>query len=124
MAKAQVEINLEEIFKDYSKEIQEAFNESLPEIAKETISELKKTSPKSKRKRKKHYADDWAKKIEKGRLGDKLIIYNNQAQLTHLLENGHLSRKGNRVEPQPHIAQAQKKAEKLILEELERKLRG
>ena len=68
---------------------------------------LKKTSPRSKGKGSygKHYADQWAAREEFTRLTKDAVIYNKAPtyRLAHLLEYGHLTRDGRRVQGQPHI---------------------
>ena len=53
--------------------------------AKEAVKKLKKTSPNNKRTKGKKYKNGWKyKKTSEG-----MTVYNEQYQLTHLLENGH-----------------------------------
>ena len=44
-------------------------------------------------------------------------------RLTHLLENGHAKRRGGRTRAFPHIAPAEAKAEKELMESVERSLK-
>ena len=97
---------LKDIIKEYSKEVQDVVNESIPDVAKDTVKELKRTSPK--RPGGGAYAASWTSQIEKGRLGDEAIIYNKKHyQLTHLLEKGHAKVNGGRVNGIPHIKPAE-----------------
>lgn len=100
----------------YVKEIDESFAEVLPKVGKETVKELKNTSPKLSGR----YAKGWKQKVEKGGInGNKLTVYNADAyQLTHLLEYGHAKVNGGFVSAKPHIKKAQDKAEKTVVEEL------
>ena len=55
------------------------------------------------KKRKRKYADTWTTKYEEGRLSKQGTIYNTQAGLPHLLENGHAKVDGGRVNGRAHI---------------------
>ena len=102
----------------YCSEVAEVVDESLPKVGQETVKELKKTSPK--RPSGGDYAKGWAKKVEKDRLGSRLIVYNKtRYQLTHLLEKGHAKVSGGFVPGKPHIKPAQDKAEKKAMELIE-----
>lgn len=98
---------IQNIVDEYSKEAQEVVNETLPKVGKKAVTELKKTSPKKTGK----YAKGWKSKVEKGRLGNQVVVYNkDKYQLTHLLEKGHAKVNGGRVEGHPHIKPAEEKA--------------
>ena len=107
---------------EYVKSIDDNFAETLPKIGKEIVKELKNTSPKLSGR----YAKGWKQKVEKGGInGNKLTIYNADAyQLTHLLENGHASNYGGFVSGIPHIKPAADKAEKKVIEELEKAIQS
>lgn len=100
------------LLEEYSAEIDDAVREQLPKVGKETVKELKATSPKRSGK----YAKGWKSKIEKERLGDRLVVYNKVYYLTHLLENGHAKVGGGHVDGIPHIKPAQTKAEKKAID--------
>lgn len=109
------------IISEYETEVKEAINESFPKVGKETVKELKKTSPENRGK----YKKTWKSKIEEDRLGKKLIVYNKQHyMLTHLLEHGHALVGGGRAETKAieHIKPAQEKAIKNVLKEIKRRL--
>lgn len=89
------------------------------EVTKETVKQLRTTSP----KRKGSYRKHWDSKTETiGHLREKTVIYvkDPDYRLTHLLEKGHAKRGGGRVEGIPHIEPAERKA----IESIERKLRN
>lgn len=114
---------LEDLLKDYESEVKEAIEESLPKVGKETVKELKTTSPKDKGQ----YKSTWKSKIESDRLGEKLIVYNDKNYaLTHLLEHGHAIVKGGRKAGEAkaieHIGPAQEKAVENVLKEIRSKL--
>lgn len=104
------------LLEGYVKEVDETMKEVLPKIGKDTVKELKTSSPKLTGR----YAKGWKQKVEAdGVNGTKLTVYNADAyQLTHLLENGHASRGGGFVSGRPHIKPAQDKAEKKAIEEI------
>ena len=109
----------------YGDEAAKAIGETLPLVGKETVDELKATSP----KRTGAYARSWAYKMMKGGLkrsekyNNKLVVYNKKYyRLVHLLEKGHASRNGGRVEGIPHVKPAQDKAEKKAIERIKDKL--
>jgi len=100
-----IEINLTKILGEYSQEVTDAVEKAQDEVAKETVDELKRTSPKNKG----GYAKGWATK----KAGNKLTVYNKaKPQLTHLLENGHSTRDGGRSRSFPHIKPAEENAVK------------
>lgn len=109
-------IQLEEILDSYTDDVIEAVTNSVKEQAKETVAELKQTSP----KRKGVYARGWKMKTEKTLNSAPVIISNTHGQLTHLLEDGHALKNGGRTKAFPHIKTAEENA-KLRLEE---KIRG
>lgn len=100
------------LLETYSKEVDDVVKEQLPKVGKEAVKELKQTSPKRTGK----YAKGWKSKVEKERLGDKVIVYNTVYQLTHLLEHGHAKVNGGYVPGKPHIKPAQDHAEKKAVE--------
>ncbi|MCM1052452.1 MAG: HK97 gp10 family phage protein [Ruminococcus sp.] len=108
MSKYNSILDINEILSDYSHDIQEAITEEAERIAKEGQSKLKSTSPKNKKNtsHKGRYAKGWRVKTEKGEGYVNCTIHNaTDWQLTHLLENEHLTRNGGKYTPkQKHIA--------------------
>nr|DAF59946.1 MAG TPA: putative tail component [Siphoviridae sp. ctGz830] len=99
---------IEDILQDYSGKVIEKLNEVVDEQAKETVKELKQTSPKRKGK----YARGWTVKKTKDISGGVNAVVHNKRyyRLTHLLENGHALRGGTkRARAYPHIAQVEEK---------------
>lgn len=85
-----------DVLEDYSKDIQNAISETAIKTAKNGASKLKKTSP----KRTGSYAKGWRVKTEKGFGFINCTIHNaTDYQLTHLLENEHLTRNGGKYTP-------------------------
>lgn len=121
-----IEINelgkaIQSIVDEYSDEAQKVVEETLPKVGKDAVKELKKRSPKKTGK----YSKGWKSKVEKDRLGSKVVVYNKTSyQLTHLLEKGHANRGGGRTNGIPHIKPTEDKAVeealKIIKEGLEK----
>jgi hypothetical protein len=82
----QLDMELQSIFSAFEHHVHTAVDTAAEKTAEEAVKKLKKTSPKNKRaKRGKKYKNGWKyKKISEG-----MTVYNEQYQLTHLLENGH-----------------------------------
>lgn len=101
----------------FSEEYANKLKSATKEVAEECVEELKRTSPRSKRKSKKRYADGWEmKKQYESSTGIRYKIKNkNKPQLSHLLEFGHALGNGGRADAKPHIKPAERNAkEKLI----------
>lgn len=115
---SEVEKAVSDILEEFGDKAQEVIAQSLEQVGKDTASELQNTSPK--RPGGGDYAKGWkyqndTRKKNKG--GHKMTVYNEKHYyLTHLLENGHAKVNGGRVEGIPHIAPAQDKAEKEVIE--------
>lgn len=107
------------ILDEYEAEVKEVVKDTLPKVGKETVKELKKTSPKDRGR----YLKTWKSKIEEDRMGQKLIVYNkDHYMLTHLLEHGHALVGGGRTEPREHIKPAQDNAVENVIKEVKRRL--
>lgn len=119
-----IEQDLEKILKEYTEEVGELTNDVMRNASRETVNDLKSTSPKLSG----DYARDWAVKTERGAGGSAVFIVHNKKhyQLTHLLENGHIIRNQygeyGRAPAHPHIKQAEQNAIKSIIATLEAKL--
>lgn len=115
---AEMQIDLTKIFEEYKGNITEAVKAAQDTTAKETVEKLKTSSPNGKGKTKK-YKDGWAVKRE----GRQVIVYNkNKPSLTHLLENGHLTKNGGRTRAQKHIKPAEEFASKTFVKKIKEAL--
>lgn len=107
---------------EYADKASDVIGQTLPLVGKETADDLKATSP----KRTGHYASSWVYAMKQSRgskKNNKLVVYNKKYyRLVHLLEKGHASRNGGRVEGIPHVKPAQDKAEKKAIERIKEKL--
>lgn len=81
----QLDMELQSIFSTFEHHVHTAVDTAAENTAKEAVKKLKKTSPNNKRTKGKKYKNGWKyKKTSEG-----MTVYNEQYQLTHLLENGH-----------------------------------
>lgn len=111
----------------YLANTQEDVKTAVEETAKETVDYLNKNSPRRKRGGG-TYAKNWAWKRDpkiRGMWRNSAVVYNKAPtyRLTHLLERGHATRNGGRVEPAPHISTAEETAHTILYAKLVRKLR-
>lgn len=118
MANASPSVQMKKLLEEYSKEVQEATDESIKEITTQAVSKLKNTSPRRSGK----YARGWAVKEEK----NGAVVYNRNWQLTHLLEKGHVVRNKSgtygRAAAHPHIKPVEEWASDALPQEIERRL--
>ena len=105
-----------EALTEYDQRIADETKRIADEVAKETVDELKKTSPKLTGS----YRKGWRKKQTFANERTKRNTVYNQTdyQLTHLLEYGHASRNGGRVKAIQHIAPVEQKAIKDLRERI------
>lgn len=117
-----------DVFEQYSSELAAVVDEGIEAQAKETVAELKKTSPIDKKhnQRRGTYAKSWkwttADKASKrkGAHVKGAVVYSTEYRLTHLLEKGHALRNGGRAEAVPHIAPAAENAAKGLLAKIKK----
>lgn len=118
-----LEIELLNLLKDYEEEVEKIADEDMKRVAKETVQELKETSPNDKG----DYSRAWTYKKTSGALKSVgYTVYNKKSGLTHLLENGHNVRpapthegKKSRVEGIPHIKPAEERAKAKLIKMIE-----
>jgi len=93
---------------EYGQGVATKTNKVVKKVAKETVKELKSTSP----SRTDKYAKGWTSTTEKDMASSVGITVHNKKhyRLTHLLENGHALANGGRSRKFPHIKPAEEKA--------------
>lgn len=108
--------SVNEILSEYADDINEGVKVSAQEVGKQTVKQLKATSPKG---RSAKYARSWRQKTTQDRLGNtQTVVYNEKrGQLTHLLENGHYNRDGSFTRGRPHIKPAEDMAVEAFVKE-------
>lgn len=124
---SEMEETIMNALENYKEEAEKAIGQTLPLVGRETVNELKNTSP----KRTGAYARSWTYSMKESRGSrnkNKLIVHNKKYRLVHLLENGHAKRGGGRtkgdndVKAIEHVKPAQVKAEKSAIERIKDKL--
>lgn len=107
------------LLKEYGEEVTLIVDEEIKKISKETVSRLKKTSPKDTGE----YAKGWKAKQKKTNFGLYSTIYNStHGWLAHILEHGYQKRNGGRTKAQPHIKPAEEWANKEVLKRIKERL--
>lgn len=107
---------------EYGDAVNEAVQDVLPDVAKETVEMLKATSPSKSGK----YAQGWAsEKWKNSKDYTGVTVYNKtRGYLTHLLEFGHAKQNGGRTKASPHIATAEEYAQNRLIDQVSAKIRG
>ena len=101
-------LNIKDILNDYSIDVQEGIEEAAKEVSKKGANKLK-TTKNVYTVRTGKYNKGWRVKTEKGRGYINCTIHNSTDwQLTHLLENGHITRNGSKTRSFVHIAPVEK----------------
>ena len=117
------------IFDEYQSEIMKGIDTSSASVANKAVKTLKKTSPvRTSQKERKYsgsgksykagsYAKGWTVEKEQEFAESPHYTVHNKThyQLTHLLENGHVTRNGGRTRKYPHI----KQVEEQVIDEYE-----
>ena len=117
---------VQDILDDYGDEVERTVAYALPEVAEQTASLLRRTSP-SRSSEWWSYANGWTSQTLKTKLGRvTVVVYNHtKPTLTHLLEFGHRGyalRNGGRtkdVPPKKHIQPRRDYAEDLVMKKIE-----
>ena len=102
---------------EYFDSITEDVKTAVRETAEECVEEIKQKSP----KRSGAYRKSWTMTEAYNRHGSiRFVVHNKKHyRLTHLLENGHAKKSGGRVDGIPHIAPAEKNAERNLIKRIE-----
>lgn len=109
MSEISISDQLTKIFEQYGRQASEAVEKAAKKTGRDTVKELKQTSP----KRYGDYAKSWTTKTKKsnGRLVSVTVYNKEHYRLTHLLENGHVIKNGSgtygRVNGRKHIQPAE-----------------
>lgn len=114
----------------YNAEIAKNLDKNMKDVADKTAETLKKGG--SYKERTGKYTPDWsvtARKTASVMQGARYSVHNRKHyQLTHLLEKGHVNRRGNRVVGNSrafeHILPAEQAAEELAIEAVEKAVRS
>lgn len=123
------EKEMEKLLAEYSDDVKSNLDEATKTIMKQGVKMLRSESKAkfgTSEKRKKKYAASWTTQFETGRMSTQGTIYNTEAGLPHLLENGHVSSNGTgrygQVEGREHIAPVDEKIAVAFEREVKKKL--
>ena len=134
MAKKVTINNLDKAIKDaleeYGGEVKENLAAVTKSVTQQGVKALRSESASTfgtTKKRKKKYSKTWTSTMQTGRLSTQGTIYNTQAGLPHLLENGHVSRNGTgrtfgNVPGREHIAKVERELSEIFMREVSSKL--
>jgi hypothetical protein len=108
---------MEHILSEYGSRVIVEANDVLPEVAKQTVKDLKNMSRDYGWK---EYAKGWTWTKTKSASGlNEVTIHNKKPGLVHLLEKGHALRDGGRTRAFSHVSMAATMAEQELLTKLE-----
>lgn len=124
------EKEMEKLLAEYSEDVKSNLDEATKKVMKEGVKLLRSESKAkfgTSDKRDKKYATSWTTQFETGRMSTQGTIYNTEAGLPHLLENGHVSRNGTgrtlgSVKGREHIAPVDEKIATAFEREVKSKL--
>lgn len=120
-----IESQVAALLDNYTKDVKEATDKVFEQTAKESVQQLKQTSPQGRGRNAGAYAKSWTVKRERDkRSGLYTITVHNKDhyQLTHLLEKGHALPQGGRAKAQPHIEPVERWAQDEVVRRIEEQL--
>lgn len=108
---SQMAAEIADMLEDYGASVYDEVVKASDAIAKETVSELRQTSPKDEGTYAKAWRHSKSSEILPGLAYGRVVhVRSPHYRLTHLLEYGHALRQGGRAPAKPHIAQAEQNA--------------
>lgn len=121
---------IKDVLNEYGNEVRENMSVITKEVTLQGVRALRSESASTfgtSKTRKRKYARTWTSTVVTGRVSTQGTIYNTQAGLPHLLENGHVSRNGSgrvygHVAGREHIGKVEKELERLFEKEVRAKL--
>ena len=121
---------IKDVLNEYGNEVRENMSVITKEVTLQGVRALRSESASTfgtSKTRKRKYARTWTSTVVTGRVSTQGTIYNTQAGLPHLLENGHVSRNGSgrvygHVSGREHIGKVEKELERLFEKEVRAKL--
>ena len=124
-----LETEIKKILDEYGDEVTANMGEIVTDVTRKGVQALKSESAATfgtVKTRKKKYKNTWTSQMTTGRLSKQGTIYNTQAGLPHLLENGHAlvagGRKIGEVAGREHIAKVENELIRLMEQEVKTKL--
>lgn len=119
----QLQSTIENVLHQIPQKVDNVIDEATKKVAKDAVKTLKATSPKKQGGGR--YAKGWSTK----KVGKQTVIYNKtDAQLTHLLENGHdvvaHGKKVGHYDGVKHIAPVEKEVIEKMTEEVEKGIKN
>lgn len=113
---------IQKILKDFAEDVRKDADEIGKRLAKAGAKQINANA--SAMFRGSRYRRSWTSTEEKSRVGNKYTIHSKLPGLPHLLENGHASRFGGRVNGRVHIAPVEEELVKTYQEEIINAIQG
>lgn len=104
---------ISQMLEEYTEEVGEQIRADVEQVSKETVQDLKQTSPKQTG----GYAKGWIKRVVTDKKGRYVVRIENRKKpsLTHLLEYGHKKTGGGMVPARQHIGPAEERAKQKLI---------